>query len=82
MPFPYPVRAQVPALHFQPEYAGSRRYLVDGEIREWGGKAAPVESGVMLRLAEGAAQETEGSEDCLEEQSGLRPAVASAWSWD
>ncbi|MBI2923532.1 MAG: aldehyde dehydrogenase family protein [Planctomycetes bacterium] len=84
MPFPYPTRAQVPAVHFQPEYAGSRRYLVDGEIREWGGKAEAVEGVVMLREAEGAAQARHvvGRLPQMDEGAALAALDAAVRAWD
>ncbi|NUN47833.1 MAG: aldehyde dehydrogenase family protein [Candidatus Brocadiae bacterium] len=49
MPFSFPSPPTIPARHFQPVFEGSRRFLVDGEIRTWGGHCSAVESCVMLR---------------------------------
>ncbi|KAF0246772.1 MAG: hypothetical protein FD180_302, partial [Planctomycetota bacterium] len=55
MAFAYPKAGEVPVAHFQPEYDGSLRYLIDGQVKAWGGKAEPVESCLMLRPEGGGA---------------------------
>ncbi|MCE9582237.1 MAG: aldehyde dehydrogenase family protein [Planctomycetes bacterium] len=84
MGFGYPTVGEVPAAHFQPSYAGSRKYLLDGEVKTWDGPATPVESCVMLRASAGAAPARHriGELPQMDAAASLAALDAAVRAWD
>ncbi|MGE0710194.1 MAG: L-threonylcarbamoyladenylate synthase [Planctomycetota bacterium] len=75
--------ARVPAEHDLARYGGGRRYLVGGQVREWTGAAAPVESVFCEPGPDGALRRRVIGESAqLDGPTAMQALDAAVRAWD
>ena len=79
----FPTRDEVPAEHFQPEYAAAATYLLDGQVKRWDGPTTPVESAVCLRDAAGVPRRhVIGAHADLPTEVAIEAGAAASRAWN
>jgi len=78
----FPEESSIPSAVNLPSFIEQREYLINGELKRWGGELNPVVSPVYIKKGKGYEQKTIGSTPLLTSKEALEALDAAVSAYD